>query len=100
MANNQTISGIWTWLGVVGFIILLMVSAAVIYPARLQYERQKEFYERTKVEADRVRAERDALQKEVSALQSSPTAIEKVARENYRLCKEGEIVMYYKKPQK
>ncbi|MBR7145232.1 MAG: septum formation initiator family protein [Lentisphaeria bacterium] len=100
MANNQTISGIWTWLGVVGFIILLMVSAAVIYPARLQYERQKEFYERTKAEADRVRAERDALQKEVSALQSSPTAIEKVARENYRLCKEGEIVMYYKKPQK
>ena len=73
MANNQTISGIWTWLGVVGFIILLMVSAAVIYPARLQYERQKEFYERTKAEADRVRAERDALQKEVSALQSSPT---------------------------
>ena len=100
MANNQTISGIWTWLGVVGFIILLMVSAAVIYPARLQYERQKEFYERTKAEADRVRAERDALQREVSALQSSPTAIEKVARENYRLCKEGEIVMYYKKPQK
>ena len=100
MANNQTISGIWTWLGVVGFIILLMVSAAVIYPARLQYERQKEFYERTKAQADRVRAERDALQKEVSALQSSPTAIEKVARENYRLCKEGEIVMYYKKPQK
>ena len=100
MANNQTISGIWTWLGVVGFIILLMVSAAVIYPARLQYERQKEFYERTKAEADRVRAERDALQKEVSALQSSPTAIEKVARENYRLCKEGEIVLYYKKPAK
>ena len=77
-----------------------MVSAAVIYPARLQYERQKEFYERTKAEADRVRAERDALQREVSALQSSPTAIEKVARENYRLCKEGEIVMYYKKPAK
>ena len=100
MANKQPISGIWTLLGVVGFIILLMVSAAVIYPARLQYERQKEFYERTKAEADRVRAERDALQKEVSALQSSPTAIEKVARENYRLCKEGEIVMYYKKPQK
>ena len=100
MANNQTISGVWTWLGVVGFIILLMVSAAVIYPARLQYERQKEFYEKTQAEADRVRAERDALQKEVSALQSSPAAIEKIARENYRLCKEGEIVLYYKKPTK
>ena len=98
MANNQTISGIWTWLGVVGFVILLMVSAAVIYPARLQYERQKEFYERTKAEVERVRAVRDALQREVSALQSSPAAIEKIARENFRLCKEGEIVLYYKKP--
>ena len=98
MANNQTISGVWTWLGVVGFVILLMVSATVIYPARLQYERQKEFYERTRAEADRVRAVRDSLQKEVSALQSSPMAIEKIARENFRLCKEGEIVLYYKKP--
>ena len=98
MANNQTISGVWTWLGVVIFIILLMVSSFAIYPARVQYERQKEFYERTKAEADRVRAVRDALQKEVSALQSSPAAIEKIARENFRLCKEGEIVLYYKKP--
>ena len=70
----------------------------MIYPARLQYERQKEFYERTRAEADRVRAVRDSLQKEVSALQSSPMAIEKIARENFRLCKEGEIVLYYKKP--
>ena len=75
-------------------------SAAVIYPARLQYERQKEFYENTRAVADRVRAERDILQKEVSALESSPAAIERIARENYRLCKEGEIVLYYKKPKK
>ena len=98
MANNQTIPGIWTLLGVVGFILLLAGSAAVIYPARLQYERQKEFYESTRVVADRVRAEREMLQKEVSALESSPAARERIARENYRLCKEGEIVLYYKKP--
>ena len=98
MANNQTISGIWTWLGIVGFVVLLMASAAMIYPARVQYERQKEFYRITRAEADRKRAERDALQKSVAALQRDPAAIEKVARDTFRLCKEGEIVMYYKKP--
>lgn len=98
MANNQTISGIWTWLGIVGFVVLLMASAAMIYPARVQYERQKEFYRITRAEADRKRAERDALQKSVAALQRDPAAIEKVARETFRLCKEGEIVMFYKKP--
>lgn len=98
MANNQTLTGIWTWLGIVGFIVLLMVSAAIIYPARVQYEKQREFYERIKAEADRKRAERDALQKDVAALQSSPAAIEKVARETFRLCKEDEIIMYYAPP--
>ncbi|MBE6367644.1 MAG: septum formation initiator family protein [Lentisphaerae bacterium] len=98
MANNQQISGIWTVLGIAGFIALLVISIAVIYPARLQYSRQLEFYAKVKAEADRKLAERDALQKEVAALERSPEAIEKVARENFRLCKEGEVVMYYKRP--
>ena len=98
MANNQSMTGIWTWLGIVGFVVLLMVSVAMIYPARRQYERQKEFYLQTRAEADRKRAERDALKKEVAALERDPGAIEKVARETFHLCKEGEIVMYYKKP--
>ncbi len=98
MANKQTISGIWTWLGIVGFVVLLMASAAMIYPARRQYERQKEFYSKTQAEANRKRVERDAWQKSVAALERDPAAIEKVARETFRLCKEGEIVMYYKKP--
>ena len=96
--NNQSLNGIWTWLGIVGFIALLMVSAAIIYPARVQYERQKDFYEKIRAEADRKRAERDALQKTVAALESSPAAIEKVARETFRLCKEDEIIMYYAPP--
>ena len=54
----------------------------------------------TKAIADAKRAERDALQKEVAALQSSPAAIEKVAREKFHFCKDGEIIMYYRKPTK
>ena len=98
MANNQGIKGIWTWLGLVGFIVLIMVCVAMIYPARREYERRKEFYLHTKSVAEAKRAERDALQKEVAALQSSPAAIEKIAREKLRVCKEGEIIMYYRKP--
>lgn len=98
MANKQPITGALTWLGIVGFIILILGCIMLIYPARVQYARQLEFYSRIKAEADQKRYERDALQKEVAELQSSPKAIEKVARENFRLCKEGEVVMYYKRP--
>ena len=100
MANNQGIRGIWTWLGIVGFVLLLMICVALIYPARMEYERRKEFYMHTKAIADAKRAERDALQKEVAALHSSPAAIEKVAREKFHFCKDGEIIMYYRKPTK
>ncbi len=99
MADKHPINGIWTLLGIVGFVALLMVSVAVIYPARLRFERQKEFYNRTKAELESKRAERAALQKDVTALENSPAAIEKVAREKFRFCKDGEIIIYYKDSQ-
>lgn len=98
MAKNQQITGIWTWLGTVGFILLVMACVAIIYPARRQYVRQLEFYTKIKNEADIKRAERDALQREVTMLKTSPNAVEKIAREKFRLCKEGEVIMYYKRP--
>ncbi|MBE6369909.1 MAG: septum formation initiator family protein [Lentisphaerae bacterium] len=98
MAKNQQITGIWTWLGTVGFILLVMACVAIIYPARRQYVRQLEFYTKIKTEADIKRAERDALQREVTMLKTSPNAVEKIAREKFRLCKEGEVIMYYKRP--
>ena len=52
MADKQPINGIWTLLGIVGFVALLMISVAVLYPARLRFERQKEFYNRTKAELE------------------------------------------------
>ena len=99
-SKNQSISGIWTWLGVVGFVVLLMACAAMIYPARRQYARQLEFYEQVRSEADRKRSVRDALQKEVSDLQTSPAAIEKVARETFRFCRDGEVIVYHELPAK
>ena len=93
--SNQSISGIWTMLGVVGFIVLLLACASMIFPARREYNRQLKYYSQVQAAADRKRAERDALQKEVAALESSPAAIEKVARESFRYCKEGEIIIYH-----
>ena len=93
--SNQSISGIWTMLGIVGFIVLLMACASMIFPARREYNRQLKYYSQVQAAADRKRAERDALQKEVAALESSPAAIEKVARESFRYCKEGEIIIYH-----
>ena len=98
MAKNQQIPGFWTWLGVVGFIMLILGCIAMIYPARLQYARQLEFHERVQAEAAKKRAEREALQREVMALENSPAAIERIARENFRLCRDGEVIMYYEKP--
>lgn len=93
--SNQSISGIWTMLGIVGFIVLLLACASMIFPARREYNRQLKYYSQVQAAADRKRAERDALQKEVAALESSPAAIEKVARESFRYCKEGEIIIYH-----
>ena len=93
--SNQSISGIWTMLGVVGFIVLLLACASMIFPARREYNRQLKYYSQVQAAADRKRAERDALQKEVAALESSPTAIEKVARESFRYCKKDEIIIYH-----
>mgnify|MGYP000862284114 CR=1 FL=1 len=98
MAANQVKLQMFKFLAVVLFLLLLIFGVFLIYPARIQYERQREFYALLKAEADQKRAERDALAREVAALESSPAAIEKVARVNFRLCKEGEIVMYYREP--
>lgn len=98
MANKQQLNGIWTWLGFFGFVALIMICVAMVYPARRQYNRQLAFHARIQAEVALKRAERDALQKEVAALESSPAAIEKIAREKFRLCKDGEVVMYYKRP--
>ena len=93
--SNQSINGIWTMLGVVGFIVLLLACASMIFPARREYNRQLKYYSQVQAAADRKRAERDALQKEVAALESSPAAIEKVARESFRYCKKDEIIIYH-----
>ena len=93
--KNQPIRGIWTMLGVAGFVLLILLCVAMIAPARKEYVKQLKLYEQIQSEVERKRAERDALQKEVTDLESSPAAIEKVARETFHYCREGEIIIYH-----
>jgi cell division protein FtsB len=97
MAKEQPISGMWTLAGIVGFLILVGVCIVMIYPTRKQYARQLEFHNQVQQEAERKRAIRDSLQREVAELERSPLAIEKVARKDFRFCREGEVVIYYEK---
>lgn len=98
MAGNQIRIPIGRIFAAVLFVLLLVAGAFLIYPVRVKYRRQQNAYAQQKALAELKRAERDALAREVADLESSPAAIEKVARVNYRLCKEGELVLYYREP--
>ena len=95
MAGNQVRLPIKKLFAAVFFLLLLIAGAFLIYPARIRYRNQQKHYATLRETAERKRAERDALAREVADLQNSPAAVEKVARVKFRLCKEGELVLYY-----
>ena len=95
MAGNQMRIPMARLFAAVFFLLLVIAGAFLIYPARIRYRNQQKHYAALKEAAERKRAERDALAREVADLQNSPAAVEKVARVKFRLCKEGELVLYY-----
>ncbi len=75
--------------------ILLLVAFAVLMPAyKKMKEKQSEIYELEKQLAEK-KAEIQELKEELNGLDSNPDTVEKVAREKYNLCREGEIVYKY-----
>jgi len=95
MAGNQMRIPMMRLLATAVFLLLVIGGVFLIYPARIRYRDQQKHYATLKEAAERMRAERDALAREVADLQNSPAAVEKVARVKFRLCKEGELVLYY-----
>ena len=57
--------------------------------------KEKEAVARLAEDRDRKNAEVLSLQAEVHDLEHNASAIEKVAREKYRLCREGETIFIY-----
>ena len=83
-------------------LIILALAAAAVLLLPVYREQQKKVNELSELqeELNNKRAISAELSKEVNALQQSPDAVEKVAREKYKLCRDGETVLEYNDPGK
>ncbi len=81
-------------------IIMGIIAVMLIWPAYRDYRAQESEYYRLKELATEKRDSVNELRRNVSALERDPAAVEKVARERFGLCEEGEIVIIYNPPPK
>ena len=76
-------------------VLVLVVSGILVLPAYRKYKRTKQDVVSLQADLDRVKSEYPTLQPEVHDLQHNASAIEKVAREQYHLSREGEVIYIY-----
>ena len=75
--------------------LVLVVSGILVLPAYRKYKQTKQEVFSLQADLDRVRAEHLTLQQEIHDLQHKASAVEKVAREKYHLCRDGEVIYIY-----
>ena len=75
--------------------LVLIISGILVLPAYRKYKRTEQDVETLRADLDRVKSEYLTLQQEVHDLQHNASAIEKVAREQYHLSREGEVIYIY-----
>lgn len=82
--------------------LLLLVLAAlglgavvVLYPVYLKKEKLRESNYKLHEQLKLKEYKRAELSRDLYALNNEPYMVEKVAREKFRLCKEGEIILFY-----
>ncbi len=80
--------------------LILAGAAVVLLPVYRNYQKKQQELRERQEELNAKRDESARLNTEVSDLQSSPGAVEKVARENFGLVKEGERVIRYPQVEK
>jgi len=76
-------------------VLVLIVSGILVLPAYRKYKRTKQEVVSLQADLVRVKTEYLTLQQEVHDLQHNASAIEKVAREQYHLCRDGEVIYIY-----
>ena len=76
-------------------LLLLAVCSILLWPVYRDYTSQKKELGRLRAELEKLKEERNAKRRKANALESSPAAVEKVAREKYRLVKDGEAVLIF-----
>lgn len=81
--------------------VILISALALIWPVHRKYEKMKNSVDVLNEELAAKSAEAAKLNKFVNDLETGPKAVEKVAREKFGLCKDGELILKYEKqPQK
>ena len=75
--------------------LVLIISGILVLPAYRKYRQTEKDVEMLQAELDRVKGEYLTIQQEVHDLQHNASAVEKVAREQYHLCREGEVIYIY-----
>ena len=76
-------------------VLVLIVSGILVLPAYRKYKSTQQEVFSLRADLDRKKAEYLTLQQEVHDLQHNASAIEKVAREQYHLSREGEVIYIY-----
>ena len=75
--------------------LVLIISGILVLPAYRKYRQTEQEVETLQADLDRVKSEYLTLQQEVHDLQHNASAIEKVAREQYHLCRDDEVIYIY-----
>ncbi len=76
-------------------VLVLIVSGILVLPAYQKYKKTEQEVFDLQADLDRVKGEYLTLQQEVHDLQHNASAVEKVAREQYHLCRDGEVIYIY-----
>ena len=76
-------------------VLVLIISGILVLPAYQKYKRTLQDVTNLRADLDRKKAEYLTLQQEVHDLQHNASAIEKVAREQYHLCRDDEVIYIY-----
>ncbi|MBO4305202.1 MAG: septum formation initiator family protein [Lentisphaeria bacterium] len=77
-------------------IVIFGISLAMVYPVYSNYRKMENAVRLKREEYNELKRERMTLLSEVHDLEHDTAAAEKVAREKFNLCREGEQILIYR----
>ena len=92
--HNRSIKTIF---GVIIVLLIAGLAAYWLYPLKKGIGTKQKKLEQTQETLHELRKEQNQRQMENHALKTSPAAIEKVAREEFKMVRKNESVIYYSK---
>ena len=93
-------SSFFTYLGYALLLLMLAVSTILLWPAYRESKAHQKELAKLKAELSKAQKQRDERLKTYNDLERDPQAVEKVAREKYRMVKEGETVLIFQQEEK